>query len=163
MIEYVPSPKSPRVSVAVQKLPCPGGPFSNEIIFRIFAAIGIAAITNLKVADIFRTAIDQVMSHFVRTKPDAHSRGELIFALIGTKGRTTLEDVDEFLLIRVAVQQGRLHAGRQNREIHAISCETESITQRPFLTASDPIHEMRGIVRLPRSRWDLYREDWLHP
>lgn len=146
----------------MQKLPRARGPFRNKIIFWIFAAIGITTITNLKVADLFRAAIDQVMRGFVRTKADAHSWSELKFTLISTKGRATLEDVDKFLLIRMPVQQGRLHARRQNREVHAISRETESITQRPFLTARDPIREMRRIVRLPRSKWDLHGKNWLH-
>ena len=86
------------------------------------------------------------MRHARRRKARAHAGREVDLALIGDERRRAFQYIDELVLLAVPVQQRRLAAGPQAREIHAEILEAEEVAQRPLLALRHAAEERLRIV-----------------
>src|SRR5262245_62264947 len=80
----------------------------------------------------------------------AHSRLETRLAGVGHERGIALENVDELILLRVRMAQGRVRARGEPREVDAEVLQPEEISERPLLATLDARGEGLGVAGRPR-------------
>src|SRR6476659_8642774 len=93
-------------AVLVGKLPFAVGPENGlQIIDRIAPFVTGGAVADLEIHDRGVGSIHQLMRDALRRKSGAHSRRELQFLRVRDQRRLALQDVDELILLAVAMKQ----------------------------------------------------------
>ena len=121
-------------AVLMHELPRPPDQDCLEIIIRIAPLISGRPVADLQVDHLFCSFVDEAMAiPRACLEPRAHAGRHLSSTLIGMQRGVTLQDVDELVLLRVSVAQGRDCVGCETSEIDTEVRETEQIAQRMFL------------------------------
>jgi len=93
-------------AVLMQEDPLPiGAKSSLEIVVGIEDFISLAAIANLEVEDLALGPVDEVVCPTGRWKSGAHAGAKQCLAFIRHEGRFAFQNIDEFVLPAVPVQE----------------------------------------------------------
>jgi hypothetical protein len=113
--------------VFVREDPLPVGIEHGLDVVRRIEAFASAAIANFEIHHVSIGTVHQLMRNARGRKSRAHAGTENRFAGVRDQCRFALQYINEFILLAVTMQKGRLSSRQQPREIYAEVLEPESL------------------------------------
>ena len=83
----------------------------GNIISWVLAFIALRSVANLKINNFFGCPVNKLMSDTARGESGAHAGFKLILSFVGDQYRMTFNNIDEFVLLGMSMQQRRFSAG----------------------------------------------------
>jgi hypothetical protein len=107
-----------------------------QVVVRVGTLISGAAVADLKINNVLRAAVDQVVGVAGPCpKTSAHARLQDGFPLVRNQGGPPLKDINELVLSGVGMAQGRDRSRREPREVDAEIAQPERLAERTLLAS----------------------------
>lgn len=110
-----------------------------QVVVRVDDLVARSAVADFQIQHVVRRFVDQPVGIAAAGfEAGAHAGRQWRGAVVGVKGRTALQDVDELVLFGMGMAQRGNRAGLQFGQIDAEILQAKQIPQRPLFPACQP-------------------------